>query len=267
MFEQLTILFNGSGALIRADLDGQVKLRCYVPGSPLFHMGFNEDLVVRQQDVGGRVGSGGPSGIIVDDVIFHKSAILERWNQDRYVLFHPPEGEFTLMNYRMDVTNLPMPFRINTRFSAISQELADLIITIDASLPDPFYGSQMVIKCPLPRATTAASFSFDVDDQEYEKAEFIKSDRTVTWTIHKLHAGLSAYCHIKMILEPPLHPHFRREFGPISLSFEIPMLLLSSLQVKFLRITERERTYTPERWIRAATSSSSYIARLDLTRT
>jgi AP-4 complex subunit mu-1 len=260
LFEQLTVLFNPSGQLIRADLDGQVKLRCYVPGSPLFHMGFNEDLVVRTE------GGQRPSGIVFDDVVFHKSVNLDRWTQDRSITFHPPEGEFAVMNYRMDVVNLPMPFKISTRFSMVASQLADLIITVEAMLPDQFYGSGIVIKCPLAQATTSASFSFDVDDDEYERAEFSKADKCVIWTISKLRAGFTAVCHVKMVLETPLQPHFRREFGPVSMTFEAPMLLLSSLQVKFLRVSERNHTFTPERWIRAATTSTSYVARLDLTK-
>jgi hypothetical protein len=259
LFEQITVLFSSSGQLIRADLDGQVKLRCYVPGSPLFHMGFNEDLVVRQEG-----SNRGPSGIIFDDVVFHKSVNLERWAQDRSITFHPPEGEFNVFNYRMDIVNLPMPFKIESRFSLIGNQLADLVLSVEATLPEPFYGSQIVVRCPLPQATTSASFSFDVDDDEYERAEFSKSEKCAVWTISKLRAGFTAICHIKMVLEPPLQPHFRREFGPITMSFEAPMLLLSSLQVKFLKVSERNHTFTPERWIRAATSSTSYVSRLDL---
>ena len=166
----------------------------------------------------------------------------------------------------MDITNLPMPFLIATRFSTIGEELADLVLTVQATLPDPFYGSSIVVNCPLPQATTSASFSFDVDDEEYERAEFSKAEKCITWNIAKLRSGFTAVCYIKMVLEPPLHPHFKREFGPINMTFEAPMLLLSSLQVKFLRVSERNHTFTPERWIRAATTSSSYVARLDLTK-
>lgn len=260
LFEELTALFNPSGQLIRADLDGQVRLRCYVPGSPLFHMGFNEDLVVRTEGVSR------PSGIVFDDVVFHKSVNLERWAHDRSITFHPPEGEFALMNYRMDVVNLPMPFKLSTRFNMVANQLADLIVTIEATLPDQFYGSGITIKCPLAQATSSASFSFDVDDDEYQRAEFNKTEKYFTWTISKLKAGFTAFCHVKMVLDTPLQPHFKREFGPISMSFEAPMLLMSSLQVKFLRVSERNHTFTPERWIRAATSSTSYVARLDLTK-
>lgn len=222
-------------------------------------MGLNEDLVIRSEGT-----TRGPATIIFDDAIFHPSVSLERWSKDRSLLFHPPEGEFTLMSYRMDVVNLPMPFKVTTQFSMIGKELADLIIHLSANIPEGAYGQNITVRCPLPQATTAASFSFDVDDDEYERAEFNKADKVMTWTISKLKGGFRAMCHAKLVLEPPVHPHFRREFGPISLSFEIPMLLLSSLQVNYLRVSERNHTFTPERWIRAATSSSSYACRLDL---
>lgn len=224
-------------------------------------MGFNEDLTVRSEG-----STRGPSGIIFDDATFHPSVSLERWSKERSLLFHPPEGEFTLMSYRMDVVNLPMPFKVTTQFSMVGKELADLVINLTSNVPDEAYGQGIVVRCPLPQVTTSASFSFDVDDDEYERAEFNKTEKVMTWTISKLKGGFRASCHVKLVLEPPVHPHFCREFGPISLSFEIPMLLLSSLQVKYLRVSERNHTFTPERWIRAATSSSSYTCRLNLTK-
>lgn len=224
-------------------------------------MGFNEDMIVRSEGT-----SRASSGIIFDDASFHPSVGLDLWSKGRSLLFHPPEGEFTLMSYRMDAVNLPMPFKISTKFTMVGKELADLVIHLNTNIPEEAYGQGIVIRCPLPQATSSASFSFDVDDDEYERAEFNKTEKIMTWTVSKLRGGFSAMCHVKMVLEPPVHPHFRREFGPISLTFEIPMLLLSSLQVKFLRVSERNHTFSPERWIRAATSSSSYACRLDLTK-
>ena len=50
----------------------------------------------------------------------------------------------------------------------------------------------------------------------------------------------------------------RREMGPISVAFEIPMYNVSSLAVRYLRIAERHKSNTPYRWVRYVTQSSSY---------
>ena len=48
-----------------------------------------------------------------------------------------------------------------------------------------------------------------------------------------------------------------------SMTFEIPMYNLSSLQIKYLRIEETTKNSNPpHRWVRYITQSSSYVCRL-----
>ena len=54
----------------------------------------------------------------------------------------------------------------------------------------------------------------------------------------------------------------RKEMGPISLSFEIPMYNISQLQVQHLKIVERNKAYNPHRWVRCLTHAESYICRI-----
>ena len=39
----------------------------------------------------------------------------------------------------------------------------------------------------------------------------------------------------------------RKEVGPVSMSFEIPMYNVSNLQVRYLRISEQHKSYNPYR--------------------
>ena len=45
----------------------------------------------------------------------------------------------------------------------------------------------------------------------------------------------------------------RKDLGPISMSFEIPMYNVSQLQVQHLKIVERNKSYNPHRWVRYPT--------------
>ena len=54
----------------------------------------------------------------------------------------------------------------------------------------------------------------------------------------------------------------RKEMGPISLSFEIPMYNVSQLQVQHLKIVERNKSYNPHRWVRCLTHADSYVCRV-----
>jgi len=53
----------------------------------------------------------------------------------------------------------------------------------------------------------------------------------------------------------------RKEIGPVSLNFEIPMFNVSKLQVKYLKIQNDSKGYNPYRWVRYVSQSNSYICR------
>jgi len=104
---------------------------------------------------------------------------------------------------------------------------------------------------------------------------------------------------VKITLDQPATPAHRREMGPISMQFEVPMYNVSglqvrsrplprrttcvcccscccsahslhasssavytTLQVRYLRIAETDKGYNPHRWVRYITSSSSYVFRM-----
>lgn len=54
----------------------------------------------------------------------------------------------------------------------------------------------------------------------------------------------------------------RKEIGPVSMSFEIPMYNVSNLQVRYLRISEQQKSYNPYRWVRYVTQASSFVCRV-----
>lgn len=41
----------------------------------------------------------------------------------------------------------------------------------------------------------------------------------------------------------------RKEIGPVSMNFEIPMYNVSNLQVRYLRISETHKSYNPYRYV------------------
>ncbi len=48
----------------------------------------------------------------------------------------------------------------------------------------------------------------------------------------------------------------------MSMSFEIPMYNVSNLQVRYLRISEQQKSYNPYRWVRYVTQASSFVCRV-----
>ena len=67
----------------------------------------------------------------------------------------------------------------------------------------------------------------------------------------------------KITLKNPNAAECRKEIGPVSINFEIPMYNVSRLAVQYLKIANptNNKKYNPHRWVRYVTQSSSYVCR------
>ncbi|KFH15662.1 putative coatomer protein complex, gamma sub-unit, partial [Toxoplasma gondii MAS] len=95
-------------------------------------------------------------------------------------------------------------------------------------------------------------------------AEFLPAEKRLVWNIRKFHGGAEMIMRARFTSSSPVTASaaYRKEFGPISMTFEIPMFNVSNLQVRYLRIAEKNGVASPFRWVRYVTQSSSYICRV-----
>jgi AP-4 complex subunit mu-1 len=71
---------------------------------------LNEDLVIGREERRHGYGT-----VVLDDCNFHESANLEQFEKERSLSIMAPDGEFTLMNYRISGEFLnSIPFRVTT---------------------------------------------------------------------------------------------------------------------------------------------------------
>ncbi|SBT35183.1 AP-4 complex subunit mu, putative [Plasmodium ovale wallikeri] len=93
-------------------------------------------------------------------------------------------------------------------------------------------------------------------------AQYIPNENKLLWTIKKFKGESECSIRSKITLSPS-YEYARRDFGPISILFEIPMFNLSKLRIKYLRILETYKSSNTHRWVRYITQSSSYVYRLN----
>eukprot|EP00913_Durusdinium_trenchii_P012558 g11793.t1 len=94
-----------------------------------------------------------------------------------------------------------------------------------------------------------------------QSAEYLASEHRLVWNIKKFQGGTEAAIKCRVTLSAPISniQNIKKEVGPVSLTYEIPMYNVSNLQVRYLRIAERHKSYNPCRWVRYVTQSSSYV--------
>lgn len=80
--EEIDVIFDGNGTVVSSGVRGTIECRSHLSGVPDLTLLFVN-----------------PSAII-DDCAFHPCVRFARWEREQCVSFVPPDGNFTLMQYR-----------------------------------------------------------------------------------------------------------------------------------------------------------------------
>ena len=231
-------------------------MRSFLQGNPELRLALNEDLLI------GKGRSNYSGSVVLDDCNFHECVALDEFEQGRTLHFIPPDGEFILLNYRI-TSDYRAPFRIYPTLEESGSHRLELLLLLRSDYPGTVHSQGLRIAIPVPRNTVGASIDM-LTEIPGCTAEFNSAEKKVVWTVRKLGGGVDISIRVKMTLDQPVTAAHRREIGPISLTFEIPMYNVSGLQVRYLRISEtpNNRAPSPFRWVRYVTQASSYIYRL-----
>ena len=256
IIERLTVLFNASGAVVNSSIDGSILMKSFLSGNPELRLALNEDLAIGK-------GNGAFGSVVLDDCNFHECVHLDEFETGRTLHFIPPDGEFVILNYRV-TADFRCPFRITPIIEETpgSPYKLDVVVVVRADMPEANHGTNVIVRVPLPRAALSCTFDFP-NEIPGCNAEFNSTEKKAVWTIRKFPGGSEMVVRIKVTLDAPVSSVHKREIGPVSMGFEIPMYNVSNLQVRYLRISETHKSYNPYRWVRYIVQSSSYVSRVN----
>lgn len=110
-----------------------------------------------------------------------------------------------------------------------------------------------MVRVPLPKST--ANVACDLGggpshNQSYEYEPGTGKDsaeKKLRWMVKKFPGNTELAIRIRVTLSSPTTAATRKEVGPVSMNFEVPMYNVSSLQVKYLRIADQGKSYNPYR--------------------
>uniref|UniRef100_A0A673TYI7 AP-4 complex subunit mu-1 n=1 Tax=Suricata suricatta TaxID=37032 RepID=A0A673TYI7_SURSU len=243
--ERLSVLIASNGSLLKVDVQGEIRLKSFLPS-----------------------GSGYGPGIRVDEVSFHSSVLLEEFESHRILRLQPPQGELTVMRYQLsDDLPSPLPFRLfpSVQWDRGSGRL-QVYLKLRCDLPPKSQALNVRLHLPLPRGVISLSQELSGPEQ---KAEL--GDGALRWDLPRVQGGsqLSGLFQMDVpglpgppgqgpsTVAPPLG------LGPASLSFELPRHTCSGLQVRFLRLAFRPCGNTnPHKWVRHLSHSDAYVIRI-----
>lgn len=300
IIEKLTVVFNSSGQIINNNIDGSIIMKSFLSGNPELRLALNDDLIIGKNNYNGSASassyssaSSGPIGpVVLDDCIFHECVHLDEFESSRTLHFLPPEGEFSVLNYRITREFKP-PIYIRTSIEELNEYKLEISVYLRIDIPEGQAASNVIIKMPVPRSTSNATVEFynpqlyhssnSVSSSSYSSVssaatsgvnlqapiqipgsntEYMINEKNVLWTLKKVQGNSDYYLKARISLENPITSLIKREIGPVSLNFEVPMYNVSGLQVRYLRISETHKAYNPCRWVRYIVQSASYVCRV-----
>ena len=262
ILERLNVLFSNNGYVLNSTIDGCIQMKSYLAGNPQLRLALNEDLVVGKEVPRGVYG-GSNSAAKVDDMNFNDCVNLTEFETARTLSFIPPDGEFVVLNYRI-TGEFATPFRIFPSIEEKEPKKIELVVLIRGEMASNHFGANVSVEIPMPKTGVAgvSCSLITAPGTGYAHAEYTASSHKIVWTMKKFIGGGEQTMRAKISLDKPVTTQWRQQLGPINMCFEIPMYNVSNLQVRYLRVAENMVGYTPYRWVRYVTQSSSYVCRL-----
>lgn len=103
-------------------------------------------------------------------------------------------------------------------------------VKVRANFPATNYATQVAVKFAVPKSTTGVSFELakGVQGQGFE---YKRNEKICEWQIKKFQGGQEHYLIARVTLEMPNAAECRKEIGPVTMNFEIPMYNVSRLAV------------------------------------
>ncbi|RKP10998.1 Mu homology domain-containing protein [Thamnocephalis sphaerospora] len=234
IIEEINAITDSKGGVVAAEIYGTVVCNCKLSGMPDLSVNFSN-----------------PN--ILDDCSFHPCVRYKMFQTDRVVSFIPPDGQFKLLNYRV---NLPyqqlLPVTVLPKLTITQEGEGRLEVALDVRHAGGKSVEDARLTAPLPQRASGVHVSASQGHCQYEP-----SNKRVCWEIANFSGKPRA---------PTLSATFHCPEGTAKsgytgqLDFRIDGYAVSGLRVNGMALYGE--SYTPYKGVRSVTKSGSYQVRL-----
>ncbi|KAL6472120.1 hypothetical protein MHYP_G00183080 [Metynnis hypsauchen] len=251
--ERLSVVIGSNGVLMKADVEGEIRVKCYLPTCSEMRIGLNEEFSIGRSQLRGY-----GTAVRVDECSFHQAVKLDEFDTYRILKVCPSQGEQTLMQYQLsDELPCAPPFRL---FPTVEKDYGSrllIFLKLRCDLPPKSTALNVSVTVPVPKGSLSLSQELSSPDQT---AELQLKNKAILWSIPRFPGGaqLSALFKVEV---PSLSSAPLLEVGPVSMSFELPKQTCTGLQIRFLRLSPTQPGMS-QRWVRYVTHSDSYTIRI-----
>jgi len=253
VIEKLNLMVASNGNVLRSEIVGTLKMKSFLSGMPELKLGLNDKLLLEQR---GRAATQ-VKGVELEDIRFHQCVRLARFENDRTISFVPPDGDFELMQYRLNTQVRPLLW-IEARVEKHSHSRIEYMIKAKSTYKRRSTANNVEIIIPVPADADTPTFKTTIG-----KVEYVPEKSCIVWKIKQFQGQKEYMMHAHFGL-PSIAAEDTKDTSnkaPINVKFEIPYFTVSGIQVRYLKIMEKSG-YQALPWVRYITQNGDYQIRM-----
>ena len=248
--EKVDELISSTGNVLSSQINGNVIMKNFLSGMPRVTVGLNDKIVLQN------LGKDTTNSIEMDDLKFHQCVNKKKFDNERIIEFIPPDGEFELMSYRLDMQIKPL-ISVKVNINNISETRIEYIVKAKTNFKNRSVANNVSIYMPVPLDIQNATFKTTSGSVVY------LSDREdLLWFIKRFEGqcelDMNCSFQVPTVRIEDTTKHLKR---PIQVSFEIPYFTVSGFQVRYMKIVEKSG-YEAVPWVRYFTRNGEYMIRI-----
>ena len=250
VIEKVDELISSNGNVLSSQINGSVIMKNFLSGMPMVTVGLNDKIVLQN------LGKDTTNSIEMDDLKFHQCVNKKKFENERIIEFIPPDGEFELMSYRLDMQIKPL-ISVKITINTINDTRIEYIAKAKTNFKNRSVANNVSIYIPVPLDIQNATFKTTSGSVVY------LSDREdLLWFIKRFEGqtelDMNCSFQVPTVRIDDTTKHLKR---PIQVSFEIPYFTVSGFQVRYMKIVEKSG-YEAVPWVRYFTKNGEYNIRI-----
>lgn len=274
IIESINMLMTQKGQVLRSEIIGEVKVKSKLSGMPDLKLGINDKGLFSKYLEGDENGVPiAPDDSSVDeskpkkkrsnnmeleDLKFHQCVRLSKFENEKQITFIPPDGDFELMSYRLSTAIKPLIW-CDVNIKTHSKSRIEIFCRAKAQIKKKSTATNVEILIPVPEDADTPVFKYS-----HGSIKYVPEKNAILWKIRTF-PGDKEYSMAAEMGLPSTNAGEESEKlkRPVQVKFQIPYFTTSGIQVRYLKIEEKNLQYKSYPWVRYITKSGDdYTIRL-----
>lgn len=253
VIEMINMTLTPSGQVLKAEVEGVLHMNSRLSGTPELVLGLNDKKFLEINRPNSQKKS-----IDIQDLKFHQCVRLGRFENDRTISFVPPDGEFDLINYKMDCPFKGL-FTAEVHYEKQTDTKLHFVVKAKTHYKLKVVANFAEFWIPVPPEAQNIKTKATMGS-----AKYLPENDVIAWKIQSLPGKKDLSVDIKLDIPSLSSKTAAFKNQPIQVMFEIPYYTLSGLNVKYLHIKESSN-YQALSWVRYIAKNGDFTIRTNQT--